>query len=95
MGHDKRVYRLVQDTRFGRKTLVESPHTDTIVKAVTQYVARRIIERDRALAGAAGDAGPAGDPGRRWRGVALFVLGALAGATVLLASAWFVAPFVY
>jgi len=45
MGRDKRTYRFVQDTRYGRKILAESADTAEIVEGVTRYVARRIIER--------------------------------------------------
>src|SRR5437899_4092650 len=50
MGRDKRVYRFVQDTRYGRKVLAESISIPPIVDAVTKYVAQRVIERERALA---------------------------------------------
>ena len=46
MGRDKRIYRFVQDTRFGRIVLAESHDTSVIVEAVTDYVARRIVERE-------------------------------------------------
>src|SRR6202022_3062529 len=46
MGRDKRIYRFVQDTRFGRIVLAESHDAAVIVDAVTDYVARRMIERD-------------------------------------------------
>lgn len=49
MGRDKRLYRFVQDTRFGRIVLAESHDVAAIVGAVTDYVARRIIEREHAL----------------------------------------------
>ncbi len=49
MGRDKRLYRLVQDTRFGRIVLAESHDVPVMVKAVTDYVARRMVERERAL----------------------------------------------
>jgi hypothetical protein len=49
MGRDKRIYRLVQDTRFGRIVLAESHDVPVIVDAVTDYVARRMIEREHAL----------------------------------------------
>lgn len=52
MGRDKRIYRLVQDTRFGRTVLAESHDVPVMVDAVTDYIARRIIERDRALVSA-------------------------------------------
>src|SRR5246500_4313669 len=43
MGRDKRIYRFVQDTRFGRIVLAESHDTSAIVEGVTDYVARRLI----------------------------------------------------
>jgi hypothetical protein len=49
MGRDKRQYRFVQDTRYGRAVLAESHEIADIVKAVTRYVARRLLERERAL----------------------------------------------
>src|SRR5882762_4089545 len=49
MGRDKRIYRFVQDTRFGRIVVAESHDVAAIVDAVTDYVARRMIEREHAL----------------------------------------------
>jgi hypothetical protein len=51
MARDKRTYRFLQDTRFGRQVLAETAEIDTLVAAVTAYVARRLVERERALAG--------------------------------------------
>jgi hypothetical protein len=51
MGRDKRVYRFVQDTRYGRKVLAESVNIPEMVETVTKYLAQRLIERERALAG--------------------------------------------
>jgi hypothetical protein len=51
MGRDKRVYRFVQDTRYGRKVLAELMNIPEMVEAVTKYLAQRLIERERALAG--------------------------------------------
>ncbi len=91
MGRDKRVYRLVQDTRYGRKVLAESSNIPEIVQAVTKYLAQRLVERERALA----DGGtPLEDPRRarrrrRVRTVAIFLLGLLAGgAAVVAAAVW-------
>ncbi len=50
MGRDARVYRLVQDTRHGRTAIAESEDIETMIDAVTDYVARRMLERDKALA---------------------------------------------
>jgi len=49
MGRDKRIYRFVQDTRFGRIVIAESHDVAVIVDAITDYVARRMIERVRNL----------------------------------------------
>jgi hypothetical protein len=50
MGRDKRVYRFLQDSRYGRKVLAESVNLGEMVDAVTKYLAQRLIERERALA---------------------------------------------
>jgi hypothetical protein len=50
MGRDKRIYRLLQDTRYGRKVLAETGNVVEMVNAVTKYVAQRMVERERALA---------------------------------------------
>ncbi|WP_424629517.1 hypothetical protein [Bradyrhizobium sp. SYSU BS000235] len=49
MGRDKRMYRFVQDTRFGRIVLAQSHDVATIVDSVTDYIARRMIEREHAM----------------------------------------------
>ncbi len=50
MERDRRTYRFLQDTRHGRVTLIESEKVDAVVDAVTNYIAHRLIERERALA---------------------------------------------
>ncbi len=50
MGRNARVYSFAQDTRHGRVQLAESADIDVMVEAVTDYVARRLLERDKALA---------------------------------------------
>lgn len=50
MGHDRRTYRFVQETRNGRLTLAEGERVDMMVEAMTDYVARRLVEREQALA---------------------------------------------
>src|SRR6201747_3195690 len=49
MGRDKRIYRFVQDTRFGRIVVAESHEVAAIVDAVTAYVARRLVERENPI----------------------------------------------
>ncbi len=49
MARDRRTYRFFQDTLYGRVLIAESPKIETIVAACTNYVARRLVERERAL----------------------------------------------
>ena len=57
MARDRRTYRFFQDTLHGRVLIAESQKIETIVAACTNYVARRLVERERALAAE----GPPGD----------------------------------
>lgn len=94
MGRDKRTYRFLQDTRAGRKILAESADTDPIVTAVTRYVAQRLVEHERALAGdvTALDAAPSPSRGRRFaRAFGIFILGMAAGMALLMLAAYFAA----
>ncbi len=49
MDQDKRIYRFLQDSRHGRINICESEKIDQIVAAVTDYVAHRLVEREKAL----------------------------------------------
>src|SRR5262245_42840347 len=51
MGRDKRQYRFMQDTRYGRAILAESYEVSAIVQSITRYVAGRMHERARVLSG--------------------------------------------
>lgn len=51
MGRDRRTYRFVKDTRLGRTVILETADIDDMADCVTQYVAERIIERERAMEG--------------------------------------------
>jgi hypothetical protein len=95
MGRDKRIYRFVQDTRFGRTVLAESYDVPAIVEAVTNYVARRLVERERALADDASSnqviakrAAELDRRKRRWSAVRTFLLGLIVGIGVLVALAF-------
>lgn len=86
MGRDKRLYRFMQDTSNGRIVLAESHDVPALVKAVTDYVARRMVERERALSAPPPVAAVATVPvvprprqrSRFWPFLFGFVLGALA-----------------
>ncbi len=93
MGRDKRVYRFVQDTRYGRIVLAESHQPAVIVDAITSYIARRLIERDHALAASTALPAPPAPVAEEKRrgGFWLFLLGFAAGALALFAFALFAA----
>jgi len=97
MGRDKRIYRFVQDTRFGRIVLAESHDVPVIVDAVTDYVARRLIEREHAMVATPLPAAepPAAPPPlpvvapKRRGGFGTFLLGFILGALALFGLALF------
>jgi hypothetical protein len=96
MGRDGRTYRLLQDTRTGRVVLAEADRTGPIVEAVTRHIAERIQERRRLLEGRREPARPVWTAWpadgtaalSRWgeyaAGVALVLLGMIAGAAILI-----------
>jgi hypothetical protein len=99
MGRDKRVYRFVQDTRYGRKVLAESVNVGEMVDAVTKYLAQRLIERERALADAS--LPYIRDPRqeaklerrrRRRRAIKAFLFGLFMGFATLIAAALLFGP---
>ena len=58
MTRDQTAYCLVQEKRSGRIILAQTPDDTAIIHEVTRYVARRLVERERALAADAGVARP-------------------------------------
>jgi hypothetical protein len=109
MGRDKRTYRFVKDTRMGRVVIKEGADVDDIADQVTHYLARRIIEREKALESddlmdKMGKA--AAEPAKELTqpqapvqknsggGLMMFLIGILFGAAGLLAYAWYApSPF--
>ena len=90
MGRDKRMYRFVQDSRFGRKVLAELILSAEIARAITKYIARRMIEREHMLAGA--EPAAAGTSTAHGTGLmSAFIAGLLCGIAGLLALAWLAA----
>ncbi len=90
MGRDKRIYRFVQDSRFGRIVIAESHEVAAVVQAVTDYVARRMIERERALV-ATPIVEPAAIDKRRRSRFWTFALGFVLGVIALFGLALFAA----
>ncbi len=94
MGRDKRQYRFVQDTRYGRAVIAETYDIPAMAEAVTRYVARRLVERERALADdawsghvVAGKAALPERPRQRWGLFWTFVFGFIGGAAALFVLA--------
>lgn len=100
MARDRRTYRFLRDTRLGRLVLAESSDMTPVVEQVTRYIAERIVERERELAGEvlplrpaghdeAGSAGSgSGRAGTILRGIGMVLLGGLVGIGVTLLIAW-------
>jgi hypothetical protein len=93
MEREERVYRFVQDTRHGPRVIAESAAIDVMVREITRYVARRIIERERALA--SDEYGPRlrplVRPHKKRRGLRNFLIGIVLGIAAVFASAWIAA----
>jgi hypothetical protein len=99
MGRDKRVYRFVQDTRYGRTVLAESANVPDLVDAVTKYLAQRLVERERSLAeegtpmiAAFRQSSRYERQRRRIRAVLAFLRGLAFGFAVLVGAAMLAAP---
>jgi hypothetical protein len=88
MGRDKRIYRFVQDTRFGRIVIAESHDVAALVDAITDYVARRMIEREHALVATPMAAAAVIERPRR-SGFWVFALGFVVGVVALFGLALF------
>ncbi len=99
MGRDKRLYRFVQDTRYGRRVLAELTEIGVIVEAVTHYVASRMVERERALSGheASTDRHDVREElansarSRRWGTVGTFLFGLILGFAAVFLVLWLAA----
>lgn len=101
MGRDRRVYEFVKDTRLGRTILADGIDKAKIGEAVTNYVAERVLERERAIEGdwiamkgQSLDAPKArisksGKQGSATKAGLWFLSGILGGAVLMVLWAWF------
>lgn len=93
MDRERRVYRFMLDTRHGPRIIAETASIDDMVREITRYVARRIIERERALA--ADELGPQLNTQARGRtsrrGFGQFVLGVVFGVVAVFVAVWIAA----
>jgi hypothetical protein len=87
MGRDKRLYRFVQDTRFGRIVLAESHDVPVMVDAVTDYIARRMIEREKAMIVAPAPAAASAPAPKKSSRLWTFAFGFFAGLAALFGFA--------
>jgi len=100
MGRDKRQYRFVQDTRYGRAVLAETYEVPKMAAAVTRYVARRLVERERALTDDLASGQIVAQKilriersRRRWRAFRTFIYGVILGIAALFALAMLHNPY--
>jgi hypothetical protein len=98
MGRDKRLYRFLQDTRYGRKVLAESVNVAEMADAITKYVAQRMIERERALVDSTLPLRDVKQDARlerrrrRRRAIRAFLFGLIIGFATLIAAALLLGP---
>ena len=98
MGRDKRLYRFLQDTRYGRKVLAESLNVAEMADAITKYVAQRMIERERALVDSTLPLRDVKQDAklerrrRRRRAIRAFLFGLIIGFATLIAAALLFEP---
>lgn len=106
MSRDRKSYRLYRDTRAGRELLRESVDPDDIAVAVRDYVAHRLVERERALASGIilaeptkpqprpePEVAPAPAPRKRTGSrIFAFLLGVVAGVAGIVSYAYYVLP---
>lgn len=57
MGRDKRTYEFKQDRRDGRVMLAQSSDLTQMTKNITDYIARRLVQREKALETASDEPG--------------------------------------
>lgn len=100
LARDRRTYRFLLDTRIGRSVLAETADLAEMAEKVTRYIAERVVERRRMVEGEVEPvavsepaAVPTPEPrrggwGAFFRGLGILVVGALAGAAIMLALAW-------
>lgn len=108
MGRDKRTYEFIKDTRMGRSVLGRSDDRERIGRMISNYVAERVLERERMIEGewvSMRDYDFSGEGGQGevatvkeaggmnfWKVAILFLLGVVAGAAGMITWAWFFNP---
>jgi len=105
MGREKRSYEFVKDTRMGRTILGKSEDRERMARIITNYVAERMLERERMIEGEwlalrdydfdGADDGEAEAQNARngsasmLTGFGWLAIGLVLGAAAMIAWAWF------
>ena len=102
MGPDRREYELIKDTRMGRTILASSSDMQRMGQIVTDYVADKLLERERMLEGEwvamsgydfdgkdSEETAPIVAKPSRWRGFMWFSIGSILTLVSLFAWAWY------
>lgn len=104
VGGDRRTYRFLKDTRLGRVVVLETSNIDDMADCLTEYIAERVLEREKALEGdwlnnrlrqVALESQPVQviEKKNSWLGqFGVFSVGVAVGILSLLAYAWFANP---
>lgn len=105
VGGDRKTYRFLKDTRLGRVVILETAEVDDMADCLTEYIAERILEREKSLEGDWLNArlrqgGSQENRKHRRQGegsawlsfLGMFFVGLLAGVFGLIALAWFANP---
>ncbi len=96
MGRDRRTYRFMKSTRTGRQTLFESTKVSDVSDHITDYIAHRIIEREKAL-DAESDTPPSqpemppkeqDKTEKKGGGIMAFIFGIVMGAAAVVLIRW-------
>ncbi|MBG6146601.1 hypothetical protein IWQ51_004752 [Labrenzia sp. EL_142] len=104
VGGDRKTYRFLKDTRLGRVVILETANIDDMADCLTEYIAERVIEREKALEGdwlnsrlkevaQESRVVRVRESRTSWLAVAgAFGIGIAAGVIGLIAFAWFANP---
>jgi len=104
MGPDRRVFEFVKDTRLGRTIIAHTDDKTRMGEVITDYVAERVLERQRAIEGEwiamkgysfdapdnsqPADTTPPVVKSGGWKWLGWMLLGAVVGTASLVAWAW-------
>jgi len=103
LGRDRRTFRFLKDTRLGRAVIKETNDQGIMADTVTDYIAERIVERQRMLETEwvseklQSEKAPQRQKDKKksrgiGRALFIFLLGLAAGAAGLVGYAWFYNP---